>query len=213
TVLYIGAALPIIGVMLFVTLRPVLVLPRIRPAPGFVLVDQQGQRVSNEDLRGQIVLYSFASTQCGAPCAPTQTLVSELASRLDEVESNIPITLVTISLDPEQDTPETVAAFVASQGIDPDRHRWLTGDPQQIRNVVGGGFKAYYSLDPDHTLHIDPTLMLVDGVGILRSEYRLQLPEVETLLRDISLLVEEANNSKGLTRYAYEAAHLFLCYP
>jgi len=33
------------------------------------------------------------------------------------------------------------------------------------------------------------------------------------VLRDIALLTDEAKNSQGAARYAYEAAHLFLCYP
>jgi protein SCO1/2 len=55
--------------------------------------------------------------------------------------------------------------------------------------------------------------VLVDGAGIIRARYRTATPALEMLQRDIELLATEAYNSQGVLRYAYEAAHLFLCYP
>jgi protein SCO1/2 len=55
--------------------------------------------------------------------------------------------------------------------------------------------------------------MLVDGSGIIRAEYRTATPDMAIIERDINLLLEEAENIDGPSRYAYEAAHLFLCYP
>ena len=65
----------------------------------------------------------------------------------------------------------------------------------------------------DGKVKLEPSLMIVDGLGILRAEYRRGIPPVEIALRDIDLLLTESRNSTGLTKYAYEAAHLFLCYP
>ena len=60
---------------------------------------------------------------------------------------------------------------------------------------------------------IDPVFALVDGWGVLRAVYRTATPDVEILKRDLRLVVQEVQNSTGVNRYAYEAAHLFLCYP
>ena len=59
---------PFVAVLAFALLQPVKVRPRMGLAPGFSLLDANGQRVTNEDLRGKLVLYNFASSTCGAAC-------------------------------------------------------------------------------------------------------------------------------------------------
>lgn len=198
----------------FVTFRPILVLPRMTLAPGFALTDQTGAQLSNEDLRGQIVLYSFTYTECGKTCAPDMVLMAEMQSRIAQMETGgIPVKLVTLSFDPEQDSPQVLADFAAAQGADPAIWAFATGNPITLKAVIGGGFSTYYDQRDDGSFVYDPAFMLVDGNGILRAKYRKLLPEPEILERDINLLVEEAHNSRGVNKYAYEAAHLFLCYP
>lgn len=210
-ILYGLALLPIVAVLLFAVLRPIKVLPRIRLSPGYLLVDQNGERVSSEDMRAQITLYGFTSTGCGSLCTETETLMANVASQIDH-SSDIHVELVMIGLDEEQDTPEALRAYAANREIESSR-RLLTGDARQVKLVVGGGFSTFYEIDSTGQLQLEPALMLVDGLGILRAEYRGRLPSATLILRDIDLLIQEARNSTGLTRYAYEAAHLFLCYP
>ncbi len=210
-ILYVLALLPIVAVLLFAILRPLRVLPRIRLAPGYALFDQTGARVSSEDMRGQITLYGFSSTECGQPCAGAEEVMAEVVAQL-ESDRVIPVELVTIALDEQKAAPETLRAYADRKGIERSR-RLLTGDPNQVKLVVGGGFSTFYQTDQSGQLEMDPALMLVDGLGILRAEYRGNLPSASAILRDIDLLTQEALNSTGLTRYAYEAAHLFLCYP
>ncbi|MEZ4637062.1 MAG: SCO family protein [Caldilineaceae bacterium] len=211
TLIYILISVPIVAVLLFVTLRPVLVLPRIRLAPGYVLINQDGERVSHENLRGHIVFYQAAFTDCGAPCDASWALMADLQRELATLDSEIPIDLVTISVDPA-DTPETLLAYAEENGVDTSRWHLLTGDPDQIKYMVGGGFYTYYTVEGDE-VKLEPSLMIVDGLGILRAEYRRGMPTIGDALRDIDLLLTEARNSEGITKYAYEAAHLFLCYP
>ena len=79
--------------------------------------------------------------------------------------------------------------------------------------MIGGGFSTYFNQDEKGNFTVDPVFVLVDGWGIQRAVYRTPTPDVETLQRDLRLVVQEARNSTGVNRYAYEAAHLFLCYP
>jgi protein SCO1 len=211
--LYLLLALPLVAILLFVTIRPVLVLPRIRLAPGYLLINQNGERVSHENLRGHIVIYNMAFTGCGDSCADSWSLMASLQDQLSHIPTEIPIDLVTISVDPERDTPEALRDFAQSQGIDTTRWHLLTGDAVHLKMVVGGGMDTYYATDASGALTVEPSLLIVDGVGILRRHYRLSLPTQAEVLRDVDLLLTEAINSTGITRYAYEAAHLFVCYP
>ncbi len=197
----------------FVVLRPVVVLPRITLAPGFRLTDQTGATLSNEDLRGGITLYNFTYTDCQEGCPQTTPVMAQVQSRLVELNTGvIPVRLVTISIDPENDTPEKLAAYAAQFGADPAVWHFVTGSPVQIKSVVGGGFSTYYAAK-EEGIRFDPAFMLVDGNGLLRAEYRTAVPNIDIILRDINLLTEEAQHADGPSRLAYEAAHLFLCYP
>lgn len=203
--------MPLVAVILFAALRPLKVLPRIRISPGYLLVDQNGSRVSSEEMRGQITLYGFIATDCGLPCAETEELMADVAAQLD-LQPDVPVGLVMIAVDEQEPLPDALRAYALDKGIESSR-RLLTGDAQQVKRVVGGGFNTFYERDSSGQLQLDTALMLVDGLGILRAEYRGRLPSTSAVLRDIDLLTQEARNSTGLTRYAYEAAHLFLCYP
>ena len=212
--LYALVALPVIGIVAFATLRPVQVLPRIALAPGFALTDQNGARLTNEDLRGKIVLYNFTYTQCAGTCPQTSDTMRALQSRLGEIDSgDIPLMLVTISFDPARDTPERLRAYANQVGADAKVWRIATGDATRLKYALGGGFNLYYAPNADGTFTFDPLFALVDGWGIIRAFYKTATPAPERLVRDLRLVAQEARQSTGAARYAYEAAHLFLCYP
>lgn len=213
-IFYVILGLFLVSVIAFATLRPILVLPRITLAPGYSLTDQNGERLTNEDMRGTITLYNFTHTSCEAPCPQTSAVMREIQDRLPEVETyGIPVELVTISIDPEHDTPEVLQAYAQSVGADPAIWHFATGPVERLRWIIGGGFGFYFEHKADGRIVFDPGFMLVDGVGILRAEYRSAAPDTERILDGIQLITEEAEKSKGANKVAYEAAHLFMCYP
>ena len=60
--------LVIIGAMAFAVFQPVQVLPRLRLAPGYALVDQSGATVTSEAGRGVITLATFVPLECDDAC-------------------------------------------------------------------------------------------------------------------------------------------------
>jgi protein SCO1/2 len=218
-------AIPVGAILAFAIFQPLLVLPRMGLGPGFGLVDQQGVRLTNEDLRGRIVLYNFTYTNCAAPCPQTTGRMAEVRALLATMNTrNIPVELVTISFDPERDTPAQLQAFAARYGANPQQAttdgakslvpwHFVTGEALPLKYVIGGGFGSYYQANEDGSFTFDPTFVMVDGAGIIRAKYRNAMPDLPTLQRDIELIAKEAAESTGATRLAYEAAHLFLCYP
>ena len=206
-------AVVILGVVAFATFQPIKVLPRIRLAPGFLLTDQAGQRLTNEDLRGKIALYNFSYAHCGAQCEPLNATLRSVQEQLAQAAGEgVPVELVTISFDPERDTPEALQAYARAAGADPSRWRFATGDPARTKNIIGGGFEAYYEPDNKGGFKFSPAFALVDGWGIIRAEYRNEVPTPERVLKHIEVIQEEVRNSKGVAKMGYEAAHLFLCY-
>jgi protein SCO1/2 len=201
------------GVIWFSTARPITVLPRITLAPGFYLTDQNGEKFTSEDLRGQIALYNFTYTTCTDPCVQTSTVMAQVQPRLSEISSSVPLKLVTFSIDPMHDNGAQLAAFADGMGADPAVWHWATGGAQQLKSVIGGGFSVFYKAQDDGRYKLDPAFFLVDGSGLIRAEYRTGAPDIDLILRDFGLLAAEVDHSEGLYRFAYEAAHLFSCYP
>lgn len=213
---YILAAVLVLAAFAFKILQPIQVVPRIRLAPGFALTDQAGEMLTNEDLRGQFVLYTFFYTRCPEPCNHINEIMQEIQDRLGEIDlGDTPITFVSISIDPAYDTPERLAAYAAAHNADLERWSFATTTNEiLLKTIIGSGFEVYYERQTDGSFQFDTAFVLVDGWGIIRSQYKYQtmLPEADRILRHIETIAIENRNSQGIASLAYEAAHLFLCY-
>jgi protein SCO1 len=206
--------LPLVAVLAFVIFQPVQVLPRIELAPAFSLIDQTGARFTSEDLRGKLVLYNFTYTGCGEACPQTSETMDTLQQVVRDLDlGGLPVAFVSISFDPARDTPERMAAYAAQVGADGEIWRFATGEDAHLKQIIGASYNTYYQARADGSFEFDPVFVLVDGWGIKRAVYRTAMPDPETVARDFVLLAREVENSEGINRFAYEAAHLFLCYP
>lgn len=205
-----------VAAMAFAIFEPIQVLPRIRLAPGYALVDQHGERVTSEDGRGALTIYSFAPLGCDEDCADMYAAMAEVRDRVaSEVDlAGVELRLVTISLDPVSDGTELGPAAERS-GADGETWRWIGGDEDAVRTVVGSGFGRYHERTESGDVRFDPGFVLVDGAGVVRGDYRYRTlaGDGDKLARHLDILGEELRNADGPTAVAYEAAHLFLCYP
>lgn len=206
----------IAAAMAFAIFEPIQVLPRIRLAPGYALVADDGSSITSETARGSVTLYSFAPTDCTERCddmfATMRSMQARVAEEIDLGDTEY--RLITIALDDLAD-PEILAAAQTASGADGQTWRWIGGDENNIRLVVGTGFERFYETEADGSIAFDPAFVLVDGNGIIRGEYRYQTlaDDADKFIRHIEILAEEIRYASGPASMAYEAAHLFLCYP
>ncbi len=209
------ALLLVSGIVAFVAFQPIQVLPRIRLAPGFALIDQSNETVTSEDMRGRFVLYGFNYSSCDT-CDGANETMADIAGRLDEVNlRGFPVSLISISIDPGRDTPDVLADYAGDLGADGELWSLATTEnPALLKAIVGGGFKTYYEYMDDGSILLDRAFVLVDGNGIVRGEYRYQTQagDSDRILRHLNMLAEEVENASGAAGLAYEAAHFFLCY-
>ena len=109
--------------------RPALTLPVIGPVADFVLTNQIGQRVTLADLRGQPWVADVIFSRCGAPC-PRMT--KQMASLQAALPAESRAKLVTLTTDPEFDTPEVLQKYATRFNAHPDRWHFLTGAKKEI---------------------------------------------------------------------------------
>lgn len=209
-------AVIILSAFAFKVFQPIQVLPRMQLSPAFALTDQNNERLTSEDLRGQFVLYNFTYTHCPSPCYNMNDTILEVQSRLDEVElGGIDVSFVTISIDPEHDTPEILNSYAKAIGADTESWKFATTTNKALlKTIIGSGFETYYEDKGNGDFALDPAFILVDGWGIVRAEYRYstEVTHADRILRHLGVIAEEVRNSTGSGKLAYEAAHLFLCY-
>jgi protein SCO1/2 len=122
--------------------QPASTLPVLYKAPSFNLTDQSGRPFASTELSGKVVLYGFVFTTCTDICP---TLTANMAQVRDGLRSAglLPAkaALVSISVDPEEDTPAALATYAERFGAEPASWRFLTGDRQTIMDAMTLGFK------------------------------------------------------------------------
>jgi protein SCO1/2 len=168
-------------------------LPRIGPAPAFTLITQEGTRLSLENLRGKIVALTFIYTSCADTCPLLTAKMAGLQARLG-TDFGARVFFVSVTVDPERDTPEVLKRYAQAHGANPAGWAFLTGTPAQIRQVArhyGIYSKKLPRGDVDHTF----LTSLIDHSGTLRVQYLGVRFDPEELLRDLQSLVREETRS------------------
>lgn len=138
----------------------------------FTLTDQNNIPISLSDFRGKVVLLSFGYTHCPDICPTTmftmQKLVKMLGSDADKVQ------VLFITLDPERDTPERLAAYM--DYFNPG-FLGLTGSLDGIRKVAkqyGTRFeKEAVDEKGDYSIAHTGLIYLIDQQGRIRSFFKV----------------------------------------
>ena len=172
--------------------RDVEQLPVIRAVPEFSLTDQNGQTVTSAGLRGKIWIADFIFTRCAGPCPLMTARMLEMQKALVKTPE---VKLVSVTVDPEYDTPEVLKAYAEANFADPERWKFLTGDKVVIEKLVTEGFMQHLSEEGGEPVH-GTMFLIVDGNGMVRSARMLEDPElIPKVLTDTgNLLREQAAN-------------------
>ena len=104
-----------------------------QPIPDFTLTDQDGAAVSLQSLRGTVVAVSFIYTRCPLPdyCPRVMTNLGALRDRFGD-RLGKDVALLTITFDPQHDTPERMKEYARRYGADIPGWRLLTGSREEI---------------------------------------------------------------------------------
>jgi protein SCO1/2 len=163
---------------------PVQPLPVLGQIADFHLLNSDGKTVSLKDLKGKVWVADFIFTTCGGIC-PTMTANMAKVHRsyvlVDDVR------LVSISVDPENDTPEILKAYAKKFKTNTDRWLFLTGPLADIQKLAVGSFKLGKIDEP--VFH-SSYFTLVDRQGRIRGYYDgMDKEKLARLFKDIARLL------------------------
>lgn len=168
-------------------------LPGYGTVPAFSLTDQDGQSFSSESLHGQVWVVDFIFTRCAGQC-PMMTMQMSRLVRAFEAEPAVHF--VSISIDPEHDTPEVLGRYARAGGVAADG-RWvfLTGSREAVWRLCQEGFRLALAEDPanaDEPITHSVRLVLVDQDGRVRGFYdATDAAAAQHLQRDARRLLKE----------------------
>lgn len=184
--------------------------------PAFTLRDHRGQDVTQADWLGSVVVVNFIYSRCAEACP----LSTAHMLKLQTVYVQDPrVRLVSISVDPDYDTPEVLTDYAERLGVRSTRWSFLTGDKKQIYRLAQKGFRLGV-LDPNdldttsslwrlidlfspatalahggnqdghQPIQHSARLVVVDGQGRIRQYYDSNDADVlQRVKRDVNLLL------------------------
>jgi cytochrome oxidase Cu insertion factor (SCO1/SenC/PrrC family) len=133
----------------------------------FQLVDQTGADYDSAELAGRPYLVSFFFASCPSICRDLNNQVSRLNDQLRKEE----VAFVSITVDPENDTPEVLSRYAADYEADPRRWAFLTDQEYKIKQLGEQVFRVVVDKDT----HTD-NILLVDKWGRYRDRFKWDDP-------------------------------------
>lgn len=135
----------------------------LQDIPPFQLTDQEGNEFDSASLVGRPYVVSFFFAECPTICAKLNKHMQQLRERMDDPE----LVFLSITVDPDRDTPEILKAYAANYNANVDDWKFLTGDLHRVQEVGERSFQVIV----DREIHTED-IMLVDRWGRFRDRFK-----------------------------------------
>ncbi|MCC5915110.1 MAG: SCO family protein [Balneolaceae bacterium] len=167
----------------------------------YVLLDQENREITFPDsFKGNVMLVSYVYTFCPDICPLITYNLRDIQRELPDVENFM---LVSVSFDPDRDTPEILYDYANNYRLDQSNWRLLTGERRVVEDLLKKlristlKSPSRFTEDNKELYFIDHTdrITLIDADGNVRRHYPGSEMDHETVLRDIKQLLDEKNSS------------------
>jgi len=139
-----------------------------RKAPDFILTNQDSILISNEDMSGKVYVLEFFFTRCPDICIEMNQNMKFLDKEFSDSNE---FGIISISIDPENDTPTVLKKYSESLSISSQNWHFLTGDKEYIYNLANKGFNIYAKENSNFSGGFEHQgyFALIDKDGYIRS--------------------------------------------
>jgi protein SCO1/2 len=150
---------------------------------SFTLTDQTGADFKSASLVGHVWVANFMFTNCPGPCPRMSSQMHEIQSALTGQD----VKLVSMTVDPDRDTPQALAKYAAFYSATPGVWYFLTG-PRETLNHLG---QDVFKLNPvDGTFDHSTRFVLVDRKSQIRGYYLTSEPDaIQRVIADAKVLL------------------------
>jgi protein SCO1/2 len=143
-----------------------------RQLVDFSLTNSTGRIITRRDFNRKILVVDFLFTSCSLTCPA----VNSQMAQIQNLTTNDPdVKLVSLTVDPRDDTPSVLQKYGAGFGADTNRWFFLTGNKSVLYNLIGNSFlsrdvdEAFGSM-PGNFAHTE-RIAIVDSQGELRGYF------------------------------------------
>jgi protein SCO1 len=164
-------------------------LPVIGPAPPFTLTSQDGKSVALADLRGKVLAVTFIYTGCPDICPLVTQKMVDVQNALG-AEFGAKIAFVSITLDPEHDTPAVLKDYAQAFGAKSNGWMFLTGSLAAVRDVTRR-YGVFFAKKEDGSVDHSQLTTLIDADAQMRVQYIGWRFNADEFRRDLLSLVDK----------------------
>lgn len=117
--------------------------PDDKEAPTFTLGNADGKVFRLADFRGKVVVLHFIYASCPDVCPLHADRISEIQRMVNRTPMKDRVQFISISTDPEHDTPEILRGYGPAHGLDDANWVFLTTRPDQPADLTRKLVEAY----------------------------------------------------------------------
>src|SRR6267143_269595 len=183
-------------------------LPVIKVAPDGAIIDSDSKTLNlRQFTHGRVTVLSFIYTRCAAPkaCPYAVGVLSQLhALSADDKELATNMRLISLSFDPDYDTPQRLAEYSEAMRDDKSGCEWHFATAKSnaaLESILNGYGQAVDKRsnpnDPQGPLYHILRVFLIDRAGRIRNIYSSATLDPRLVRADVkTLLLEERKLSK-----------------
>ena len=179
-------------------------LEKFEAIPDFSFTSSKGQTISKKQMKGKVFIVKFFFTSCPSICPK---MINNAILLQNKFYSNPNFEILSITIDPETDSPEVLEKYAQKKGISTEKWHFLTGEMDKIYDFANNGFRLYAAKNEkaEGGFEHSGLFALVDKKGHIRSRTieqannqiplkyydGLDLRQIQMLKEDINKLLKE----------------------
>ena len=176
-------------------------LVKIGAAPKFTITNQKNKKISNADYTGKVFVLEFFFSTCPTICPKMNASLKEVQQQFNGMKD---FGIASITINPENDTPEVLKKHMKELGITSENWNFLTGEKAYIYEIANKGFNMYAAQNSKVNGGFEHSglFALIDKNGVIRCRKDdfgnpilyydgLEKSGVTAIIEDIKLLLQE----------------------
>ena len=167
---------------------------RFHKIKDFSLVNQNGEKITNENYRDKIYIADFFFTTCQGICP---IMKENMIILQDEYKDDDQVYLLSHTVTPEIDTKEVLKKYSLEKGVIDSKWNLVTGDKKQIYNLARKSYLVAEDIEESELFEMIHTenFVLVDPERRIRGFYDgTDQESMNALIYDIKVLKKEISN-------------------
>lgn len=145
-----------------------------KPIPDFTLSDTSGKLWHPSDFLGKVVILNFIDTHCTDFCPLQSEKLAGVQQSINGTPMKHMVEFVTITANPENDTPDLMNGYFRLHGMDPVNWKFLTlapGQPPDYTRTLARAFGSTFNVEKDGTITHDVVVHVIGKFGHWQADF------------------------------------------